>query len=138
MTPDAAAPAPSAPPAPALTRHPSPAVPGISSSARIRSGDLLFLSGQTAAPPVVGEFRDELEAAFASLDAALRQAGAAWENLARLTLYVVDLPTRSLDDIREVRDRWVVEGDLPASSFVGVAALALPGLRVEVEAVAVV
>ena len=40
--------------------------------------------------------------------------------------------------VREVRDAWVVEDCLPASSFVGVAALALPGLRAEIEAVAVV
>lgn len=123
---------------PTLTRHPSLAVPGISSSARIRAGDLLFLSGQTAALPVAEAFRDELESAFSALDEALGQAGASWENLARITLYVVDLPSRSLDDIREVRDAWVVADCLPASSFVGVAALALPGLRVEIEAVAVV
>lgn len=122
---------------PTLTRHPSLAVPGISSSVRIRAGDLLFLSGQTAALPVAETFRDELESAFSALDEALGQAGASWENLARITLYVVDLPSRSLDDIREVRDAWVVADCLPASSFVGVAALALPGLRVEIEAVAV-
>jgi len=123
---------------PALTRHPSLAVPGISSSARVRTGDLLFLSGQTASLPVPASFRDELESAFSALGTALDQAGASRENLVRVTLYVVDLPARSLDEVREVRDAWVVEDCLPASSFVGVAALALPGLRVEIEAVAVV
>ena len=98
----------------------------------------LFLSGQTASLPVPDSFRDELASAFSALGAALSQAGASRENLARITLYVVDLPSRSLDDIREVRDAWLVEDCLPASSFVGVAALALPGLRAEIEAVAVV
>jgi enamine deaminase RidA (YjgF/YER057c/UK114 family) len=83
-------------------------------------------------------FTDELDAALACLDAALRRAGAQWADVVRLTFFVVDLPSRSLDDIRAVRDRWLVEGRLPASSIIGVAALALPELRVEVEALAVV
>ncbi|WPF82446.1 RidA family protein [Sanguibacter sp. 4.1] len=127
-----------APAPPTITRHPSLTVPGISSSTRVRAGDLVFLSGQTASLPVPDSFRDELASAFSALGAALSQAGASRENLARITLYVVDLPSRSLDDIREVRDAWLVEDCLPASSFVGVAALALPGLRAEIEAVAVV
>lgn len=103
----------------------------------MQRGSLLFLSGQTASPPVPDSFREELDAAFSGIDDALTQAGARWQDIARITLFIVDLPSRSLDEIREVRDRWIDADHLPASSFIGVSALALAELRVEIEAIAV-
>jgi 2-iminobutanoate/2-iminopropanoate deaminase len=128
-----------APAAGALTRTPSPAVPGISDVVHVR-GDLLLISGQTALGAdgsVPEDFADELDAVFANLDKVLRGSGATTAHLARITIYVRDLPTQSLQTIRAVRDRWIDPGAAPASSLIGVSALFHPAVRVEIDAEAV-
>ncbi|MEU4624673.1 RidA family protein [Actinoplanes sp. NPDC023801] len=121
-----------------VTRLPG-AVPGISDVVHV-AGGLLFVSGQTAlndAADVPEDFDVELDQAFAALVAALAAAGAAPADLARVTIYVRDLPNRSLETIRAVRDRWIAPGSRPASALIGVAALFDPRVQVEIDAVAV-
>ena len=121
-----------------VTRLPS-AVPGISDVVHV-AGGLLFVSGQTAlndAADLPEDFDAELDRAFAALVAALAAAGAVPADLARVTIYVRDLPDRSLEAIRAVRDRWIEPGSRPASALIGVAALFDPRVRVEIDAVAV-
>lgn len=122
-----------------IARFPSPAVPGISDVVQVQGG-LLFLSGQTALDASGGvphDFATELDVVFARLVEALRRAGTEARGLARITIYVCDLPSRSLDTIRQVRDRWVDPAAPPASALIGVAALFHPSVRVEVDAIAV-
>ncbi|GIH76999.1 hypothetical protein Plo01_34280 [Planobispora longispora] len=83
------------------------------------------------------DFASELDAAFAHVADALRRAGATTAHLARITLYVRDLPDRSLETIRAVRDRWIDPAAPPASALIGVTALFHPAVRVEIDAIAV-
>lgn len=122
-----------------LARTPSPVVPGISDVVHVR-GDLLLISGQTALGAdgrVPDDFADELDAVFANLDKVLRGSGATTAHLARITIYVRDLPTQSLETIRAVRDRWIDPATPPASALIGVSALFHPAVRVEIDAMAV-
>ncbi|KHD73630.1 hypothetical protein MB27_33115 [Actinoplanes utahensis] len=121
-----------------VTRLPS-AVPGISDVVHV-AGGLLLVSGQTALSDdadVPEDFDAELDRAFAALVTALAGAGALPADLARVTIYVRDLPNRSLETIRAVRDRWIAPGSRPASALIGVAALFDPRVRVEIDAIAV-
>ncbi|AAT89966.1 hypothetical protein ATY41_03215 [Leifsonia xyli subsp. xyli] len=117
---------------------PSAAVPGISDAVLVPSGSgLAFVSGQIAPAARSASFAEELDECFRGLDAVLARASLTPAALARLTLFVVDLPSRDLETIRAGRDRWVDTATPPASALIGVSALALPGLRSEVEAVAI-
>ena len=75
---------------------------------------------------------------FKSLQATLREAGADFGNVARLTIYVRDYHPEMLPTIRTVRERYLKLEQPPASTLIGVAALALPDLLVEVEAIAAI
>lgn len=124
-----------------ITRSLSSTIPGIADSTRVTAGDLLFISGQTAvdATGVVPEdFSEEIDAAFAGLHRALTEGGGTKSDLVRITIYVTDLPSRSLETIRTVRDRWIEVTEPPASALIGVAHLFDERVHVEIDAVAAV
>ncbi|WP_236653196.1 RidA family protein [Streptacidiphilus melanogenes] len=73
---------------------------------------------------------------FENLGAALTAAGAGWNDVAKLTVFLTDLA--DLPIFRAVRDEFVDTGRPPACSLVQVAALVHPEFRVEIDALAVV
>lgn len=118
---------------------PGPQIPGISQAMLIPGGDLLILSGHIPLGPdgIVGDdLTTQLEQIFEKMAATLREAGADFSNVARLTIYVRDYHQDMLPTIRAVRDRYVNLECPPASALIGVAALAFPEILVEVEAIA--
>jgi enamine deaminase RidA (YjgF/YER057c/UK114 family) len=68
------------------------------------------------------------------LKAALAAVGAGFDDVVKLNNYLVDIPT-NLPIYREVRDRYVNTAQPPASTTVGVPALARNDALYEVEAV---
>jgi 2-iminobutanoate/2-iminopropanoate deaminase len=104
----------------------------------VRVGGLLFVSGCV---PVDGDGRlvggdDVVEQArqvFANVGAVLAAAGASFADVVKVTLYLVDVDDRAL--INGVRQE-VFGATRPASTLVEVGRLAIPGARLEVEAVA--
>ena len=117
-------------------RAPAP-FQGAPYSQAIRSGDLVFVSGQIAVRPGSGEvvgtsIQEQTEQVFANLGAVLEAAGSALERLVKTTVFLA-----SLDDFQgmnEVYARHV--GDVPpARSTVEVGALP-SGALVEIDAIA--
>ena len=105
----------------------------------VRAGDLLFVSGVV---PVDGEGRvvggdDVVEQArqvFRNMGDVLGAAGASFADVVKVTVFLTDVDDRPL--INPVRQE--VFGDArPASTLVEISRLAVPGARIEVEAVAV-
>ncbi len=95
----------------------------------------LYVSGQ------IGEgdtLEAQLRAAFTSLGAQLRDAGASLGHLVKINTYIVGYRPEDLDVFRRVRTEFMGEGLRPASTLVGVDSLALRRWLVEIEAVAVV
>jgi len=90
-------------------------------------------SGAFAGAP--GDFKAQAVQAFENLKAALDAAGAGFEHLVKINNYLVDIG-RNMAAFREVRDRYLVEAAPPASTTIGVPALARPGGLFEIEAVA--
>lgn len=124
----------------APTHLPSAVIPGMSDLVRA-TGELLFVAGQTGMAPdgsVPETFEAEVDAAWAALASVLERAGASTADIVKLTIYVTDLPSRSLQVMRDARDRWVDLAAPPASALIGVADLFHPAVRFEVEAIAVV
>ena len=106
----------------------------------VRAGDLLFVSGFV---PVDGEGRlvggDDVVAqtrqVLANLGAVLSAAGATFADVVKVTVYLTDIADRAR--INPVRQE--VFGDArPASTLVEVSALAVPGAKLEIEAVALI
>jgi 2-iminobutanoate/2-iminopropanoate deaminase len=105
----------------------------------VRAGDLLFVSGCV---PVDGDGRlvdgdvvAQARRVFANVGAILEAGGATFADVVKVTVYLIDIDDRAR--INPVRQE--VFGDVrPASTLVEVSALAIPGARLEVEAVAIV
>lgn len=105
----------------------------------IRSGNTLYASGQVALDGDgnvvgVGEMAAQVRQVFENLDAVLTAAGARREQIVQMTIYLTDMGERAA--VSKARADFVVE-PFPASTLVGVNALAHPDLMVEVDAVAV-
>ena len=100
---------------------------------------VVFLAGQVplgSDGQLVGEgdFAAQCRQVFENLQTVLDQAGATFENVVKVTVYLPDIT--NLPEYRRVKSEFVT-GKQPASTAVEVKGLAFPGLMVEVEAVAV-
>ncbi len=106
-------------------------------------GKMVFIAGQVAwdvKGEIVGkgDLRAQATQAYANLQAALAAAGAITADVVKLNTYVVSFKSADLPVIREVRSQFFPQENLPASTLVGVQALAMDGLLIEVEAIAMV
>ncbi|KIW97224.1 uncharacterized protein Z519_02616 [Cladophialophora bantiana CBS 173.52] len=116
---------------------------------------LLQTAGQVGAPPSSSPqgtpfpetFREQAVNAFANVANVLALKGATPQDIIKVTIFVCDFDVSKRDIVSEVMLDFLgggVAGEKsepvhrPASSLVGVAALATPGFLIEVEATAVV
>ena len=76
--------------------------------------------------------------AMRNLGLALAAAGATYADIVKITTYVVNYEPEHRTVIGKARAAFFASGMPPASTLVGVAALALPEWLVEIEAVAVI
>jgi enamine deaminase RidA (YjgF/YER057c/UK114 family) len=110
---------------------------GYSEAVVITSGNLktIYVSGQ------IGEGADletQMRDALSKMERLLKGSGANMKDVVKMNTYIVDYGPTSLDVFRSVRKELLGDSDMPASTLVGVEALALPGWLIEIEAVAVV
>jgi 2-iminobutanoate/2-iminopropanoate deaminase len=82
-----------------------------------------------------GDFAGQARQALANLKAMVEAAGGTINDIIKVNTYLTDLRYR--EELARVRAEFFPEGKLPASTLVGVAALADPDMLVEIEAVAV-
>lgn len=100
---------------------------------------VVFVSGQA---PVsadgqlvgAGDFDAQVRQVFENLRAVLEQAGTGLEAVVKLTVFLTDMSR--LRDYTRIKAEFMT-GEHPASTAVGVTALARPEMMVEVEAIAV-
>jgi 2-iminobutanoate/2-iminopropanoate deaminase len=107
-------------------------------SQAIRSGDLVFVSGQLGLKPgdteISGTIQEQTEQIFRNLRAILEEAGSGLDRIVKTTVFLADLS--DFQGMNEIYARHVGE-DRPARSTVEVAALP-SGALVEIEAIATV
>ncbi len=97
----------------------------------VRHGDLVFCSG------VVGRGEtpeDEFRNAWESLGTVLAEAGVGYEDIVDSTLYIVDLQ-KNAATMAKVKDEFI-KAPYPASTWIGVTELVIPGARAEVKVTA--
>jgi enamine deaminase RidA (YjgF/YER057c/UK114 family) len=108
-----------------------------------RADRLIFLAGQVALDAQgnvagKGDVRAQVEQCLRNLVAGLEAAGATVANIVKMNTYIVGYKADMLPAIREARAQFFTSGDPPASTLVGVQALAGPDFLVEIECVAAV
>lgn len=106
-------------------------------SQAIRSGDLLYCSGQIPLDPATGALAEDdasaqAERALQNLGAVLRAAGSDFAGVVKTTLYLTDM--NDFAAVNEVYARYF-GATRPARSTVAVAGLPR-GARVEIDAIA--
>jgi 2-iminobutanoate/2-iminopropanoate deaminase len=103
----------------------------------VRFGNLLFISGIVALDEkqkVVGgdDAAAQTEAIFQTMDKILKAAGAGFADVLKVTVLLTDINDRG--KINPVRQKYFGAAR-PASTLFEVSKLAVPGLKVEIEAV---
>ncbi len=109
---------------------------------RASGGATVYISGQV---PVdlegrivgAGDFSAQAEQVFENLRIALAAVGGDFSNVVKMTTYIVNYQPALRDALGAVRSA-AMGGALPASTLVGVQALAMPDYLLEIEAIAVV
>jgi enamine deaminase RidA (YjgF/YER057c/UK114 family) len=76
--------------------------------------------------------------AMRNVGLALSAAGASYADIVKITTYVVDYKPEHRSIIGKARSPFFANGPPPASTLVGVAALAMPEWMIEIEAIAVI
>lgn len=114
---------------------------GYSHVAEVTAGRPVYISGQVAldargALVGPGDIGAQARQVFENLKAALQAVGAGFDQVVKLNYYLVD--ASQLPAVREVRDEYVNQRRLPASTAVEVRRLFREDLLIEVEAVAVI
>jgi enamine deaminase RidA (YjgF/YER057c/UK114 family) len=104
---------------------------------------LVHISGQTANDRDLnivgaGDFAAQAKCAFENVGLAVAAAGGKIENIVRINVYVVDYRVELLDMIAKATTDFFGSVPPPASTMVGVQALALPPFLIEIEATAVI
>ncbi len=95
---------------------------------------LLFISGQ-GPEDVTADMETQVRQTFDRIGVLLKEAGGSFANVVIIRSYWVHM-LRDLPIFRKVRKEYLVE-PYPASTAVGTPELAIPGLELEIEAVAV-
>lgn len=107
-----------------------------------RGGKTIWISGQVpqdAAGQLVGpgDLLAQIGQVYRNLELALAGAGATFSDVVKINVYIVDFKPEYRDLHNQVRSRHVSKDNPPASTLIGVQALAREDFLVEIEAIAV-
>ncbi len=127
----------------ALERINPPTLPpakGFSQIIRATGATTVYVSGQTAFDTKgnvvgVGDLAAQANQAFANAQAALDAAGATFDDVVKLTIYIVGYTPDMAAQITDAYCEYVGKAE-PTSTLLGVYSLALPELLIEVDVVA--
>ena len=104
----------------------------------VRAGDRIWVSGTVGADAdgnLPEDTVEQFEIAIANMDAGLRAAGGAPENIVKVTVFLTDVADRERINPTRIRYFGVHR---PASTLVEVSALVAPEMKVEIECEAIV
>lgn len=109
----------------------------------VENAKLIFISGQVAVDAngqIVGkgDLKAQAQKAWENLATALKAAGATLADIVKLNTYVVNADRERIRIVREARAAVMKLENMPASTLVGVQALASDDFMIEIEAVAAV
>lgn len=115
---------------------------GFSQVVTSQGGKWIHCSGQTAWDKEMnivggGDLLQQMRQSLENVRLALAAAGAAPEDVVRVTVYIVNYQPDEAGPVSSAMADFF-KGNPPASTLIGVQALALPDFRVEIEVTAVI
>ena len=104
-------------------------------------GRTVWLAGQTAladmnGKDIKGDFEAQARTVFALIDEVLKRAGGDLSNVVTMTVFMTD--PRNGPTFQKVRAEMFPSRNYPASAQITVSNLAVPGMQIEIQAVAVI
>src|SRR5688572_3571865 len=117
--------------------------PNYSHTVVASGGRTVYIAGQVptdAEGKLVGgnDLGGQTAQAMKNVGIALAAGGASYENIVKLTTYVVNYKPKHRAIVGKARGAHFTKGPPPASTLVGVSALAMPEWLVEIEAIAII
>ncbi|MCY4386075.1 MAG: RidA family protein [Desulfurellaceae bacterium] len=118
-----------------------PVLPGFSQVVTATEGKIVFISGQVALDAnneVVGkgDLGAQVAQTFENLKRALAAVGATFDDVLKTNTYIVNYTPDMIGVVRDVRSQYLPQEKPPASTLIGVQALVLEDLLIEIEAFA--
>ena len=103
---------------------------------------MVFISGQTAwdtGKKIVGgdSLLEQARQALRNVQAAIESTGGTLEDIASLRIYIVDYQAENAEAVSIALKDFFSSENPPASTWIGVSALAVPEFLIEIEATAV-
>ena len=116
---------------------------GMYSNAACGKGTVVFIAGQVAVDANgkvvgVGDYEAQAVQVFENVKLALGAAGATFEDVLKLTIYIRNLTQEARKAVMGVRGRYISHTHPPAATMIGIDRLVEDDLLVEVEAFDVV
>jgi enamine deaminase RidA (YjgF/YER057c/UK114 family) len=117
--------------------------PAYTQAVAAKPGTIVWISGQVAQNAkgeVVGkgDLKAQLNQAWENVRLALAGSGATFQDVVKVTTYVVNYKPSMRDDLRAARLRFMGDAKPPAATLVGVQSLASDEWLVEIEVTAVI
>lgn len=106
----------------------------------LKVGNTVYVSGQAGIRPdgkVADTLEEQLDLCFQKIQRVLEAAGATLDDVVELVSYHVGNMAADAPTIFAVKDKYFTR-DYPAWTAAGISGLAMPGLLVEIKAVAVI
>lgn len=104
-------------------------------------GRVIWLAGETTTTDlngkdIKGDFEAQARTVFALLEQTLKRAGGGLQDIVSMTVYLTD--ARNGATFSKVRTEMFPDRKFPASAQITVSNLAVPGMQIEIQAVAVI
>mgnify|MGYP000193825360 CR=1 FL=1 len=104
------------------------------------NGEIVYISGQSGGEgkehTLSENFRHQVQVLLANLDVALKSHDLGFNDVMKITILIVDHDMEKLTIWGEEMNKYWTTNTLPASTLIPVPALALEGMKIEVDAVA--
>ncbi len=111
--------------------------PGYSKAVVISNGNTktIYVAGLTGDGE---DFEAQTRATFNNIKTELESAGATFKDVVKMNTYIVNYKPELIDIFRRIRKEIMGEKEMPASTVVGVPALAAKDKMIEIEAIAII
>ena len=117
--------------------------PAYTQAVAAKPGTIIWLSGQVAVNSKgelmgKGDLKAQVNQAWENVRLALAGSGATFQDVVKVTTFVVNYKPSMRDDLRAVRLKFMGDAKPPAATLVGVQSLASDDWLVEIEVTAVI
>jgi enamine deaminase RidA (YjgF/YER057c/UK114 family) len=117
--------------------------PAYTQAVTARPGTILWISGQVAQNAKgelvgKGDLKAQANQAWENVRLALVGSGATFQDVVKVTTYVVNYKPSMRDDLRATRLKFMGNGKPPAATLVGVQSLASEDWLIEIEVTAII